>query len=614
MRFTLIIMMCFAAMSLSMAQTKDITNLTDSIAKILEKDHIPGLMLALVHRDSVIWAGGVGLADRENNRPVTNTDLFRIGSISKTFTSLAVHRLMAEGKFSLDSKLKDIAPEVPFENPWEFESPVRVVNLLEHTAGFDDIHFKDFVNLTGVKRPTLDEVLVHRKTLVSRWKPGTRMSYSNPGYVILGFLIEKYSGMPFEDYVRQTVIDPLKMVHTNFDFTTEPPYARGYSYDNGWHDADPVMINGRAAGAISSCSADMAIFVRMLLNNGKLDSVTIVPESTLRDMERQHSTLAAAHGLTSGYGLAIYTKLHGQSKNRKIFHGHNGGIMGFSSDMGYSTERGVGYILSNNGEGSNRKITSLVAEFLFGGDTLSLPPAAKLNSEQIEPWLGTYIDRAPRNEITTFVDDLMATQTLYIEHDTLFARPFLDTPKALIPVSDVQFRNEGDPIATTILMEKDGERVALVDQDYLEKISPIRLYSNRIFIFTAVVSGILSILAILAWIVLFLMKRISPAEALRRSTGGLAMVSLLVLVFTCIALFDLKNIPKSAFINGMTITIFIGSVLFPLLSVMALYFVIRARDMNRFIFWFQAVTAFCLCYLAVYMATYGWFAMRIWTY
>ena len=92
----------------------------------------------------MVWSGSLGLADRASNRPVTNTTPFRLGFISKTITSLAVLVLQERQVLSLDAILKDIIPEVGIENRWTETDPIRLVHVLEHTAGFDDIHLREF--------------------------------------------------------------------------------------------------------------------------------------------------------------------------------------------------------------------------------------------------------------------------------------------------------------------------------------------------------------------------------------------------------------------------------------------------------------------------------------
>ena len=577
---------------------------------------MPGLSIALVHRDSVIWQGGMGMMDRTTNLPVTQTSLFRIGSITKTFIALAIQKLIAEKKFSLDSKLKVLAPEVPFENDWEAEEPIRVIHLLEHTAGFDDMHLNAFINNTGKKIPALNEVLVHKKSLHSRWKPGTRHSYSNPGYAILGLLIEKYSGIPYEDYIFGQIILPLKMSHTNFDYSLEPPYSKGYSYDGEYHESRAVMINGRAAGAVSSCSEDMARYVRMLLNGGKLDGVQIVSVAILSDMEHQHSTLRAAHGLTYGYGLGLSSKLNGRDKNKKLFFGHDGGMMGFSSDLIYSRELGVGFFISNNGEADNYKIKDLLSEFLVNYASSDLPKSKKLNKEKIKPWLGYYKSNNSRNEILKFVDDLSSSRTLFIENDTLFTAAFLQKKEALIPVTDVQFRKYNQPIATSILVEDKGEPVLFVGENYYEKTSPITYNIHRSMLFGALFLGAISIVLSVVWTILFLMKRMTGRELMGRSISTFAILSLMIMFTAFILNVDLKNIHHFASVNGWTLTILIGSMLFPLLSFGALFRSIRVWKFtkSKILKFFQLTTAACLSYLAIDLAVYGWFAIKIWSY
>jgi CubicO group peptidase (beta-lactamase class C family) len=600
----------------SFSQIKSVEALRDSIKKIMAEEHIPGLSLALVNRDSTIWQGGIGMADVATNRAVTQTDLFRIGSITKTFISLAIQKLIAEGKFSIQSKLRDIAPEVPFTNTWEDEEPIRVIHLLEHTAGFDDMHLNAFINFTGKKISALNEVLIFKKSFYSRWRPGTRHSYSNPGYVILGYLIEKYSGMPYEDYIFKQILFPLKMTHTNFDYNLEPPYSKGYTYDGQYDESAPVMINGRAAGAVSSCSQDMARYLRMFLNNGQLDGVQIVPAETLHYMECQHTTLRASNGLTYGYGLGLSSKLSGGEENKKLFFGHDGGMVGFSSDLFYSRKLDVGFFLSNNGQAGNYRITDLITEFLVNYTRSDLPTAKKLNKNEIKPWLGYYKSHCSRNEILKVVDDILGSRTLYIENDTLFSAGFLVKKEAFIPVSDFQFRKYSQPIATSILVTDAGKPALFVDENYYEKISPVPYNIHRSIIFGALLLGAISTILSVVWTILFFMSRLTGKELMGRSIPTFAMLSLIMMLTVFMRNVDLKNIYNLASVNIWTVIIFIGSVLFPLLSCLSLYRSIRVWKITKgkVLKTFQVICSACLCYLAIDLALYGWFAIRIWDY
>ena len=123
---------------------QSIDELHQQVEKILKDTHTNGVSIAIVHKNGPEWVTGLGMADLASNRAATADTLFRIGSTSKTFISLSILMLVDQGKLSLDDPLHTLAPEVWFDNPWESSDPVRVVNLLEHTTGWDDLHFREY--------------------------------------------------------------------------------------------------------------------------------------------------------------------------------------------------------------------------------------------------------------------------------------------------------------------------------------------------------------------------------------------------------------------------------------------------------------------------------------
>src|SRR5580700_11583231 len=122
----------------------NIDELKSAVSAILKKHKVPGVGIALVTKDAVVWAGGVGKADLGNNRDVTADTMFRVGSITKGFVALSALQLAERGKLSLDEKVADVAPEIPVVNPWAATNPVTLAQLLEHTAGFDDFSLAEF--------------------------------------------------------------------------------------------------------------------------------------------------------------------------------------------------------------------------------------------------------------------------------------------------------------------------------------------------------------------------------------------------------------------------------------------------------------------------------------
>ena len=123
---------------------ESIDELRQQIEKILKDTHTNGVSVAIVHKDGPEWVTGVGMADLASNRPATADTLFRIGSTSKAFASLSILLLADQGKLSLEDPVHKLAPDVWFENRWESTDPVRVVNLLEHTTGWDDLRLREY--------------------------------------------------------------------------------------------------------------------------------------------------------------------------------------------------------------------------------------------------------------------------------------------------------------------------------------------------------------------------------------------------------------------------------------------------------------------------------------
>jgi CubicO group peptidase (beta-lactamase class C family) len=598
------------------AQKLSLPALKDSIKKVMEEKHIPGIMIALVNTDSVIWAGGIGMADLEKKIRVTENSLFRIGSISKSFAALAILKLIGENKFRLTSKLADLAPEIPFKNPWENIAPVRVINLLEHTAGFDDMHFANFENEEGSRRSTLQQALQHVNTLRSRWKPGTRMSYSNPGYAILGYIVEKYSGMKYEDYIAKVVFAPLQMTQTNFEYATKAPYAKGYSFDGkNYHEALPVAINGNAAGAISSCATDMANYVRMYLNQGRVDTLQLFPAAIFRDIESSHSTLAGEAGMHTGYGLANYSKMIGK-KVKEYFRGHNGGINGFTSDFGYSRTWKVGYAISCNYEGGTGRIAGLVVQYLLQGKTSEEPSPHQLNKKLLAGYEGTYVLNSNRNEILKFGEDVMATANLYIRNDTLFYHEFLSPRTALIPVTDFQFRKKGELAPTFMVTHDEGADVCFNGTDCLIRVSPAKIWTLRIAIGLTLVLGLSLVPFVISWIVMAMVRKLSVRELLIRSLPLMAFLSFALMLYATANLLDLKNIVTASKINGLTLTIFISSLLLPLFAFAAILTAVMnfSHVRSRLAWSYVFASAAGFCFLSLWLYQYGWIGLRMWTY
>src|SRR5450755_1742178 len=287
---------------------QSMAELRQQLEKILQETHTPGLSLAIVHRDGPEWVGGLGKSDVASNRPVTDETLFRIGSNSKTFVSLSVLKLVQEGKLSLLDPVHKLVPEIWFENKWETSDPVRVVDLLEHTTGWDDIHLREFAK--DAKGMTLREGLDYdHHSRISRWRPGTRKAYCNSGPAVAAAIVEKLTGQKFEDFVQQNLFLPIGMKTATY-FEPAPGRATTLYHDDGKTPYQYWHILMRPAGSINASAHDMAAYLQFYLNRGAVGGKQLVPASDIDRMEIPTSTWAAKDGMKAGYGLSNYWSVH----------------------------------------------------------------------------------------------------------------------------------------------------------------------------------------------------------------------------------------------------------------------------------------------------------------
>ena len=519
------------------AQT--VPQLLDSIRMVMNKNHIPGLLLSLVSRDSVIYSGGLGLADVKNNVSVNKHQLFRMGSVSKSFAALAILQLIEQGKLSLDDRLRDIAPEVPFENEWENTDPVKVVHLLEHTAGFDDMHFASMHNSQDHELPLPEMIRKHANSLHCRWKPGSRFSYSNSGYVIVTYLIEKFSGQNYHDYMAQHVLGPIGMTESNFNSFIpagqETDYVKGYSWNDKSYDDVPFNpVNAGCAGTLNASAHDMGRFVQCLLSSGRCGTTEIISPASVDRMETSVSSLASRSGKTNGYALANFRRKQG---TWAWMQGHSGGIDGFASYYGYNREYGVGFALSNNAQESNGEIIHLIADFLTRSMTAPARKTLQLDIAAVEPYLGYYRFASPRNEILACVNILLNGVVLSLDGDTLRAKPLFESSITLLPASaNTFYRNDNVEADVVLTRDENGNAVYVYDAYYFEKTSFIAYWAPLVLIVLSLVLLVTYLPYSLVWLVLI--RRLSREDIYIRLLPLLGIVALAAAVFSFGAMFD----------------------------------------------------------------------------
>jgi len=594
---------------------QSIAELRQQLEKILADTHTPGLSVAIVRRDGPEWVAGLGKSNVAANQAATGETLFRIGSTSKGFVSLSILKLVNEGKLSLQDPVHKLVPEIWFENRWEASDPVRVVDLLEHTTGWDDIHMREYAK--DAKGMTHREALDYdHHSRTSRWRPGTRMSYCNAGPTVAAYIVEKITGQRFEDYVTQNLFLPIGMKTATY-FEQPSPQLTTLYHPDGKTPYPYWNIIGRPSGAINASAKDMAAYVQFYLNRGSVGGMLVMPAASIDRMETPTRTWEAQQGLKAGYGLSNYPSLHDGFE----YHGHSGGVDGGLTDMAYMPEYGVGYsysINSGNGEAFGKIGDAIRAYVTRSLQRPPVPAAAPLPADAAN-YAGWYEPASPRFEIFQFLGRLLGLNRVRFAGGNLLLSNISEIDQPFVPVSGEQFRylpkkDHPEPVATAMLLAPNVEgRFAYIGGTV--KRIPTWLAMSEIGLTVFFLLAFVSILLYAPfWIIGgFFKKRRRPAERSMRLWPLIAVLSLLAFVGLSIA----SNSDIFARLGHMTIWsfgLFLTTLIFAvasLASAVALWLA-RKKEIRKCVRWFSIAVTLALLIATVYLAYWGVIGIRTW--
>lgn len=239
-----------------------------SFEEWMKAGHVPGVVYGVVKDGKLVWAKGLGVQDVDTRRPVTADSRFRIASMSKAFTALAILKLRDEGKLSLDAPAERYVPELKgWKYPTSDARRITVADLLHHNAGFvEDNPWGD--RMQPLSEADFTKML--KAGVPFAQAPGLRMEYSNFGYALLGRIVTNVSGRPYQDYIGGEIMRPLGMTATGYDVFKSPAGTRALGYrwqDNVWV-REPDMADGTfgAMGGVETTANDYAKWVTFLLS------------------------------------------------------------------------------------------------------------------------------------------------------------------------------------------------------------------------------------------------------------------------------------------------------------------------------------------------------------
>jgi len=363
-------------------------------------DELPsaGATVAVVKDGRLLLARGYGLADVENDIPVADSTLFRIGSVSKLFTWTAVMQLVERGLIDLDADINDYMPDVRI--PATFDEPITMKHLMTHTPGFEDHVVALFGQGPESLRPFADILNDEMPRRVR--PPGEVAAYSNHGTGMAAYIVEQVSGMPFADYVQANILDPLGMDETTIAQPIPEALAerasRGYSNAGDEFDEEPFEYVPLApVGGVSSSARDMAKLMIAFLHDGRLGDARIISEATAREMREPLFRHA------DGVNPALHGFMDMSQGGQRVI-GHGGDTFWFHTLFALLPEHDVGVFVSYNTENGSAGRAKFIEAFLDrffpvpDPEPIAPDPAA---AGRLKKFAGAYrVDRYSHSDFT----------------------------------------------------------------------------------------------------------------------------------------------------------------------------------------------------------------------
>lgn len=485
-----------------------IAALTDFIEQEMREKELPALSVALVDGQRMVWSRGFGIAEPEDSVPATAETVYRVGSISKLFTDIAIMQLVERGELDLDAPVQRYLPDFRPENP--FGRDITLRQLVSHRSGL--VREPPVGHYFDATEPSLAATVASLSGTTLVYEPEQRIKYSNAAIATAGYVLERLQGEPFASYVERAVLDRAGMERSAFaplpELMDDLATAYMWTYDGRTFEAPTFQLGMAPAGSMYSTVNDLAEFLSVLFAEGEGPGGRILTPGSLEEMLTPQF---ADPSRQTGFGLGFsISELDGE---RRI--GHGGAIYGFASELAALPDRELGAVVLTNVDLANtvvERIANAALRLMIAtreGDPLpDLPSTSPVPAELAERIAGRYASGDRELEIIARPDAVYLTRgeggmrtELRMRGDTLIVDGRLAYGTRILPVGDGRIRVGGEvfvrqpdrepaPIParwtgligeygwdhnTLYVLEKDGRLHALIEWfflDPLEEVSP----------------------------------------------------------------------------------------------------------------------------------------------
>lgn len=470
--------------------------LQKNIEDVLAEEGLTGIAWALIREPGEAAIGTTGLRDNRAGLKFDTDTRIHVGSITKSLLATGVLRLASEGRVDLDAPVLRYLPDLFPGGPPAGFSEVTVRHLLDHTAGLDGAHlWQMFSERASADAPLIRAFPDPSEQLQVRAQPGSRFSYSNMGYTLLGMIIEAIVDDRYETYLDEHLLAPLSMYDSTFMFTTQegahadPTLAWGHVDDGSVYAASPMFL--RPAGQFTTTAADLADFMKFLLGDGHIDGRAFVNEPLMKSRGLPAATEAAQAGLTAGYALGLARR----DRHGKVGYCHGGNIVGFAAMLCIfpGEHKAFAYSVNTDSETADYgRLDRLFIEALGIAD--ATPPATVDPASTTAEWLGHYVLSPNRFRMFEYLDTVFGSIKVSANGDRLTLSSIQQDSRQLRPVGEFAYSANDRTTASHVLIRgPDGEY--LISDGFLvyEKVSSIYLFAH----WTSIALGVAGLLWIL---------------------------------------------------------------------------------------------------------------------
>lgn len=355
------------------------TKLDDYLTALQKSDNFHGSVLIAKDGD-ILLNKGYNMADFGQNIKNTPQTRFLIGSMTKQFTAMAIMQLEEKGLLSEQDKLSKYLPDFPHGDE------ITIYNLLTHTSGIKSLNeIPGFLEMKPEDLQNINIAINFFKNQPLDFKPGTQFEYSNSGYLLLGYIVERVSGMSYENYLEKNIFKPFNMNNTGIAYMGKQKMYNSNGYQ-GYLDvipvSDEIVVDGvHGAGNLYSTTEDLYRW------SAALSTDKLASKETMNKIFSKYVEMAKDSGIYYGYGWMVADGNNGH----QIFHGGN--VLGYTSDIAFYTDKGITIIiLTNNGYYSINPLTYNLSNIVLG-NRYDMPKARKvinIDSSALSKYAGKY--------------------------------------------------------------------------------------------------------------------------------------------------------------------------------------------------------------------------------